>query len=189
MSSTAAPNLKMQGKRTEVRKALLSGENGLFTFVSSALTGLYTALVLIFPFTERTMHTLVTFLLLAAASYADIRENRIPVTIFCGMFITGIIHSVCFTENCIVWIAAAVFSVILLAVRMIKKEAVGTGDILLLGLGIASLVPERIFSFLFLSFFLTSVYGIIRIALKRSKKGGVPMAPCVLLAWLAVLIL
>lgn len=189
MSSTSAPNLKMQRKQLAVRESFFSGENGLFTLVSSVLTGLYTALAFIFPASERTVYMLVTLLLLAAASFADIREYRIPATILCGMFITGIIHSVCFTDNYIVWIAAAAFSVVLLVVRLIKKEAVGSGDILLLGLGISSLVPERIFSFLFLSFFLTSVYGIIRFALNRNIKGGVPMAPCVMLAWLTVLVL
>lgn len=181
------PNLTRQGFRVTIWKALFSGRNGLYTLVSLILAGLYFIVALAFPSSEKTTHTLVTFLLLASASYEDIRENRIPVIILCGLFITGIIHSFLSMEKPIGWVIAAAFSALLLAVHLIKKEAVGVGDILLLGLCISSLALENILSFLFISFLLPAIYGIVLIALRRNKEGGVPMAPCITLAWLAVI--
>lgn len=182
----SVPNLRMPGKRPTVKETLFSGKNGLFTIISFILAGSYMVLALGFPSSEKTMHALVTLLLLASASYEDIRENRIPVTIIFSMLITGIIHSIFFADNRIAWVMAIVFSALMLAIHLMKKEAVGVGDIMLLGLCMSSLNLGSILGFLFLSFLLSSVCGIMLIALKRNRKSGVPMAPCITLAWLAV---
>jgi prepilin signal peptidase PulO-like enzyme (type II secretory pathway) len=124
---------------------------------------------------------------MVAASFEDIQEKQIPIIVLGGIFVINVIRSVFFTGNCVIWVAAAVFSAVMLCVHLIKRDAVGLGDIMLLGLGISSLTIENILSFLFLSFVFSSIYGIIQIALKRDQKAAaVPMAPCITLAWIAV---
>ena len=183
-------NLQMQGKRLLIRNVLFptKGKNGLFVYCSMILTLLYTVFALIFPASERTIHGVVILMLMAALSYEDVREKRISMSVIGGIFVVSVIHTLLFQGDYFVWIAGAVFSVLMLALHLIKRDTVGVGDILLLGLGITSLAAENILSFLFLSFFLSSVYGIVLIALKRSKT-GVPLSPCITLAWLAVFLL
>lgn len=184
-------NLKTQDTRQFGWRAWFpsKGGNGLFIFCSVILVILYTVISLILPHSEKIVHGVVTLLLLAASSYIDIRENHISVIIICGISVASIIHNVFFTQDSSVWVIAAAFSAFLLVIHLVKRDAVGVGDIMLLGLSISGLAVENILSFLFVSFLLSSAYGIVLIALKKNHKAGVPMAPCITLAWLTVFLL
>jgi prepilin signal peptidase PulO-like enzyme (type II secretory pathway) len=186
--SRAASNLKKAGMDLWVREALLpDGKNRVFIFVAVVLSMLYTVIALLLPASEKSLHILVILILMVAASFEDIKEKQIPFILIGGIFVINVIRSVFFTGDYVIWVAAAAFSAVMLCVHLIKRDAVGLGDIMLLGLGISSLAIEDILSFLFLSFLFSSIYGIIQIVLKKEQKGSaVPMAPCITLAWIAV---
>ncbi|MBP7177071.1 MAG: prepilin peptidase [Thermoclostridium sp.] len=191
-ASVFLEKIKRTGSRLAVQEELSAKRSKSRWFIvgSPVIAMLYTIAVFIFPYSENLLYILACIVLMAAASWADIKEKQIPVVVLGSIFIINIFHSVFFIGNYSSWVVAAVFSALLLGVHLIKKDAIGTGDIMLLGLGISSLAAENILLFLFLSFILSSIVGIVLLAVKKNLKAiAVPMAPCITLAWIAGLVL
>ncbi len=161
-----------------------------FIIGCAVLTILYVFAAIIFPFCENTWHILSCILLMTAASFADIQKNHIPVGVLGSYFVINIVRSAFFIGSFSSWVIAAVFSAVLFGVHLIKKNAIGTGDIMMLGLGISSLAAQNTLPFLFLSFILSSLYGFVLLVVKKNHKTiAVPMAPCITIAWITGLAL
>ncbi|NLO38848.1 MAG: hypothetical protein GX115_05185 [Ruminiclostridium sp.] len=161
-----------------------------FIIGCAVLTILYVVAAIIFPFCENTWHILSCILLMTAASFADIQKNQIPAVALGGYFVINIVRSAFFIGSFSSWVIAAVFSAVLFGVHLIKKNAIGTGDIMMLGLGISSLAAQSTLPFLFLSFLLSSLYGIVLLVVQKNRKTiAVPMAPCITIAWITGLAL
>lgn len=156
------------------------------TFLTLILCFCYIAAALIFPSSEKTFHIITIILLMIITSWTDIRERQIPLSCLCGVLVINAVHSLFFYGNLITWAAGLLLTLLLMGFRLIKRDAIGTGDILLLGVLISTLPIEKILMFLFLSFFCSSITGILLVLVKRGSKSIViPMAPCITLAFIA----
>lgn len=162
------------------------GKKDRMIFISATPCVCYAVAAFLFPQIERTFHSLVIILLMLAASWVDIREKQIPLTCLLGVFVINTFHSLFFSGGLTAWAVGFLFSALLMVVRLIKKDAIGMGDILLLGVLISALEVENILMFLFLSFLCSSVVGILLLLVKRDVKSTmVPMAPCMTIAFIA----
>lgn len=156
------------------------------TFFTVTLSLIYIAAALFIPSVEKALHISSIILLMLVISWADIREKQIPLSCLYGAFVINAVHSLFFYGNLITWVVGLLFALLLMVIRLIKRDAIGTGDILLLGVLIAILPMENILTFLFLSFFCSSIIGTILVLIKKGSESVViPMAPCITLAFIA----
>lgn len=167
------------------KKNLSSRENCIKTVLAAVPVALYLAAALVFPAAGRMAHKIVIALLLAEAALSDIREKQFPLAVCFGILAANIIHSFLNYWDLPSWIAGAITSLILLVIYFGGRKMIGAGDVLLLGACVTSLPCGDILCFLFLSFFISSIYGAaFGILKKKMREMTVPFAPFVTSAFI-----
>ncbi|HAA25588.1 MAG TPA: hypothetical protein DCE11_05645 [Ruminiclostridium sp.] len=166
--------LKMTGKTAVIQ---------IILFIALILS--YTLLVSLVPLKSRVVQRSYAFVFLIAAAIYDIRTNEIPLSVCAGMISLALIYSVIYLWDIAALIAAVVITVLLLAVSLAGRGIIGTGDALLLGSSVMMLSVQEILGFLFLTFLLSSVLGVIlSIKMCKFKDAVVPLAPCIAVAFI-----
>ncbi|NLN63958.1 MAG: hypothetical protein GX144_00830 [Clostridiaceae bacterium] len=146
----------------------------------------YAAAAMFFPEMENLLHKVVVIVLLVIGSYQDIRENKFSMLLPSFIFLVNGFHGILYTHDIVVWVIGAALFLVLLPVWLVKKKMIGFGDNLLLALCITALSVEEILMFLFLSFFLSAIFGVVCGFGKRKVRGtSVPMIPCITLAFIS----
>lgn len=153
--------------------------------IALALLFIYTATILLMPSAARLLQIISVLILLCAATVYDISQNQIPLLICVGILLVNIIYSVLVEWNYKKWLTAALTIFVLLVILVMNNKAIGLGDVLLLGFSVLALPFENILMFLFMTFLLSSVYGLIK-GIKQKRFIGimVPLAPCITLSFL-----
>lgn len=175
----------MNGREIK-NKITWDSKNNIYALIlSAAIPALYFAAALIFPAAEKTAHKIAVALLLAEAALSDIREKQIPWTVCFSIPAANIIHSSLDYWDLPSWIAGAFTMLILFAVYFASRKMIGAGDALLLGACVTSLPNGDILGFLFLSFFISSICGmVLGIMKKKMREITVPFAPFVLTSFI-----
>lgn len=169
-------------------KSLFGIHTGLKEVGMLVLCMLYIIAGILLPPSEIILHKLLVTLLMLLASYEDIRKKEFSVAICCVIFLINALHSIFYSHDYFIWIVAAVLVFFLLVIHFINQKIIGIGDITLLGLCISAILIEHILIFLFLSFFLSAIVGVvIGISKKNMKDLTVPMVPCITLAFVFVI--
>lgn len=148
--------------------------------IAVTLILIFTVLILLFPKAAHIIRAVSIFLLLCEASLYDIVKNEIPVHTCVGAAIVNIIYSVCNTWEFRLWISGILVVVVLSLLFFINRGGIGIGDILLLGISIPAVPIKNIVIFLFITFFLSAMTGIIKSIRKKKLTGTViPLVPCI----------
>lgn len=124
---------------------------------------------------------------LALLSLWDIKEKQIPSIIIYILFLISatmmIINPLCPMLNNL--ISAICFGVFLLITKKILKNRIGSGDIKVIIALCSALGYPQIFNLLFTSMFLTMVFGVILIILKKANlKTEIPFIPFIFLGYI-----
>lgn len=166
--------LKMTGKTVVIHAVLMI-----------AILFSYTLLIALIPSKAQVIQRLYVCAFLVSAAISDIRSGRIPFVVCIGLINLSLVYAVFFSLNFAAVITGIIITVLLLAVRLISKEAIGTGDVLLVGFSIMILPIDEILGFIFLTFLFSSILGII-MSIKRRKfmNAVVPLAPCIATAFI-----
>jgi Flp pilus assembly protein protease CpaA len=155
-----------------------------------SIISVYTSLGLLFPSAEKMVHKCIITLFLLVASYNDVKDREFPVLICIVILIVNIIHTLFVPEVFKGWIAGMTGILFLLLVHFVNQKTIGIGDIILLGLCMSTLLIKDILNFLFLSFFFSSVYGVVLgIFKKKVKDLAVPLVPSISLAFMLTALL
>ncbi|NLY19470.1 MAG: hypothetical protein GX045_11210, partial [Clostridiaceae bacterium] len=114
----------------------------------------------------------------------------IPLFLCIGVLLINIFYSVFYEWDLGAWIAGAIIILALSAIFIINKKAIGTGDILILGFSVPAMPLPNLFMFLFLTFMMSSVLGLIK-GIKAGKFTGttIPLAPCIAFSFFIVALL
>ena len=146
----------------------------------------YIGLILLTPSTAYRIQIIAVFLLLCIAAVYDILKSLIPLFTCIGVLLINIVNAIFDRWDYRTWLAASLIIVILSLTLIIGKKSIGLGDILLLGFSVPALPFENILIFMFLTFVLSSIFGLIKGIKKRKFKGTtIPLAPCIALSFLA----
>ncbi|MCI8805473.1 MAG: hypothetical protein HFE59_06185 [Clostridiales bacterium] len=118
--------------------------------------------------------------ILTILSFWDIKEKEIPVIyIYCLLLCCGImmlINPYCDIINNI--ITGIIITVVLALFYRLKKESVGLGDIEVIAALSFSFGYPHIFNILFTALFISMIFGIILLIIKRAKlKTEIPFIP------------
>lgn len=136
------------------------------------------------------IHSLAVFLLLCVAAVYDILKKQIPLFICICVLLINIVNAVLYEWDHRVWLFGFIVILVLTMVLMVGKKSIGLGDVLLLGFSVPAVPFENIVIFLFLTFVLSSIFGLVRGIKKRKFKGTtIPLTPCIALSFLAANIL
>ncbi|MDD4296677.1 MAG: hypothetical protein PHC69_06930 [Ruminiclostridium sp.] len=150
----------------------------------------YIVVVLLNPSTTYMIQSLAVFLLLCIAAVYDILKNQIPLLICICILLINIVNAVLYECDYRVWLFGFIVILVLTLIFIIGKKSIGLGDVLLLGFSVPAVPLENIVIFLFLTFVLSSIFGLVKGLKKRKFKGiTIPLAPCIALSFLAANIL
>jgi len=157
----------------------------IYMIIAAASLFVYLFVIITYPAVARLLQVIYVFFLLCAASYYDILMNGIPVFLCVGVLLVNIFYSALCGWDYRGWLAGAVVILILLAILVINKKAIGLGDILIIGFLIPALTLSDLFLFLFLTFLLSSVFGLIKgIKIRKFTGTTVPLAPCIAISFI-----
>lgn len=150
-----------------------------------ALSLPYMLLILLIPSKAQIIQRLFASAFLISAAISDIRINEVPLASCIGLINLALINAVIFSLDFAAVVTAVILTALLLVVRLVKRETIGMGDVLLLGFSITMLSIDEILRFVFLTFLFSSVLGIILSIKKRKFKNvAVPLAPCIAAAFI-----
>ena len=156
-----------------------------YYIVVFAVLLVYIVLVILNPSTAYMIQNLAVFLLLCVAAVYDIFKNQIPLFICICVLLINIFNAVLYEWDYRVWLFGFFVILVLTMILMIGKKSIGLGDVLLLGFSVPAVPFENIVIFMFLTFMLSSIFGLVKGMKKRKFKGTtIPLAPCIALSFL-----
>jgi len=165
----------------------LSNKTKAYKIIAVILLVIYTLVIIFYPPEARLFQIIYVFLLLCAASAYDIVKNRIPLFLCIGVLLINAIYSVFGEWDYRIWLAGSIIILILSALFAVNKNAIGLGDVLILGFSAPAIPLDNLFTFLFLTFMLSSISGLIKGIMKRKFTGTtIPLVPCIAFSFFIV---
>lgn len=158
------------------------------TAVPVILLILYLLSVFFLPGIEKEVRKISITAVLLVSSFFDIRDREIPLLACISVSGISIIHAIFVSFSLFSWIVSFVLLSVFLVLYSINKNNIGLGDIFIVSLCVQSLLPEDAFRFLFLTFALSSLAGLIKcIRAKSMKNVAIPLSPCIAAAFIILL--
>ncbi|AGC68424.1 type IV leader peptidase family [Thermoclostridium stercorarium subsp. stercorarium DSM 8532] len=159
---------------------------GLLTFFIFHIS--YSSVALFMPAREYAARKFILVILLAIASFHDIREQKVPLWVCAAIFGINVIHSVMVYKSVVQWIIGFILLAALMALYFLNRNLIGLGDILLVTSCVQSLRAENTMKFLFLTFAFASLSGIFKCIRNKSFNSvSVPLSPCVAAAFILLI--
>lgn len=149
--------------------------------------------------------SILSLLMLVICSYTDLRKRQISVRVLAvflilaagfmsGAYLFGSRYQI--IKNCLIYdlkpesiVFALIPGVILLVISLLTKEAIGRGDVCVVGLLGLMTGFDAVFAMLFISMAACALCGIAFMVIRgKSKKDTLPYIPFLLGAYLVIIV-
>jgi hypothetical protein len=146
---------------------------------------LYTIVIIFCIGIESQVRAVLILIILGISSVYDIRENKVSLFACLEILSINILHTVFIYFDLAIWTLSFLVIAILFIFYSINKNLIGLGDILIITFCVQALIPEKVLGFLFTTFLLSSIVGLIKCMNVKNFRGiSIPLTPCVTAAFI-----